>query len=412
MSEIGSVIPPEPEATHEPPAVAETTKPGEPSEQAGYSDEAGEAVDEGLTPLPAGTLLADRYEIVELMSSDSDGNVYTALDLACCSVCGFEENAPADEYCADCGAALSSPPTCQIRERPELTEPETVARFNADGRAYLVLVQELAAEAEATEPAPPQQIRLRWGARTHPGLVRALNEDYLGAHVYAAQGGPTLGLLIVADGVGGQAAGEVASQLATQVIWEKIRETVWLPELHGESVLPETMETRIEEAVQAANQAVYRQRTEQGNDMGTTVTLALLRDSLAVIANVGDSRTYLWNAEGLQQLTVDHSLVQSLIDAGELEPDDIYTHSHRHIIHRSIGDRPRVEIDTFVHELAPGDRLILCSDGLWEMARDEGIEEILLLEPDPRMACDGLVELANLAGGSDNISVIIVAIEA
>jgi len=366
-------------------------------------------VGDGLTPLPAGTLLADRYQIVELVSSDDAGNVYTALDLVRCASCGFEGNAPGDEYCAECGALLDAPPLCQIREQFQAEEPDAVARFNADGRAYVVLASE--EEPEPEEPARPPRIRLRWGARTDTGLVREHNEDCIDVHVYTEQDGPALGLFVVADGVGGQAAGEVASRLATQVIWDVIRETIWLPALEGEPVLPETMEVRIAQAVQSANQAVYRQRVEEGTDMGTTVTLALLRDTIAAIANVGDSRTYRWNADGLQQLTVDHSLVQSLIEAGQLEPDEIYTHPHRNIIHRSIGDRPRVEIDTSVCELKPGDRLVLCSDGLWEMARDEGIEEILLLEPDPQAACDALVERANLAGGADNISVVIVEIE-
>lgn len=370
-----------------------------------------DAFDEGLTPLSAGRLLADRYEIVELASSDDAGNLYTALDLARCAACGFDGNAPGDEYCAECGALLDAPPACQIREQPQTEEPDAVARFNADGRVYVVLASQDGRNQEPAEPAPPPRIRLRWGARTDTGLVREHNEDYIDVHVYAEQDGPALGLFVVADGVGGQAAGEVASRLAIQVIWDVIRETVWLPALEGEPVLPETMQVRIAQAVQSANQAVYRQRTEQGTDMGTTVTLALLRGTIAVIANVGDSRTYRWNAGGLQQLTVDHSLVRSLIEAGQLEPDEVYTHPHRNIIHRSIGDRPRVEIDTFVHELAPGDRLILCSDGLWEMARDEGIEEILLLEPNPQAACDALVERANLAGGADNISVVIVEIE-
>jgi len=380
-------------------------------EESEAAREAEGALDAGLTALPAGTLLADRYEIVGLVSSDEAGNLYTALDLARCTVCGFEENAPGDEYCAECGVALSAPPKCEIREQAEPAEPEAVARFSADGRTYIVLAQEEAAESSDEEPAPPPRIGLRWGARTDTGLVREHNEDCVDVHVYAEQDGPALGLFVVADGVGGQAAGEVASRLATQVIWDVIRETIWLPALEGEPGLPETMEVRVAQAVQSANQAVYRQRTEQGTDMGTTVTLALLRGPIAVIANVGDSRTYRWNAGGLQQLTVDHSLVQSLIEAGQLEPAEVYTHPHRNIIHRSIGDRPRVEIDTFVHELKPGDRLVLCSDGLWEMARDEGIEEILLLEPDPQTACDALVARANLAGGADNISVVIVEIE-
>ncbi|MBS1252382.1 MAG: Serine/threonine phosphatase stp [Anaerolineales bacterium] len=364
--------------------------------------------EEQRTPLPAGAVLAERYEIVALVSTESEGNVYVALDLARCAVCGFDDNAPDDEFCANCGAALDSPPQCEIREQAEPAAPGTDAKFDADGRTYAVIAHEAAPPEDDTAPAGRQSTRLNWAAQTDVGQVRELNEDYVDAHVYASHAGPTMGLFVVADGVGGQAAGEVASQLATHIIWEAIRETVWRPAMQGERVLPETIEARLGEAVQAANQAVYQQRTEQHNDMSTTVTLALVCDTIAVIANVGDSRTYRWNADGLRQLTVDHSLVQSLIDAGEIEPDGVYTHPQRNIIYRSVGDRPRIEVDTFVEELAPGDRLLLCSDGLWEMARGDGIEEILLREPDPQRACEALVERANLAGGSDNISAIVV----
>jgi serine/threonine protein phosphatase PrpC len=363
-----------------------------------------------LEPLEIGAVLLDRYEIVELKTSDDQGNVYTALDRVRCSACGFADNAPDDEYCADCGASLTAPPVCEIWEQPATVEAEPLARFMLDGRRYVV-VAATPDDAEATqdgaEPRAMPATGLRWAARTDPGQVRELNEDTVDVHVYSAQGSATLGLFIVADGVGGQAAGEVASRLATDTAWASLRETIWLSELQGEPVLPETMVTRVEEAVQAANQAVYQRRREQGNDMGTTMTLALVHNTTAVLANVGDSRTYRWNAEGLQQLTQDHSLVQSLINAGGAEPADVYTHPQRNVIYRSIGDRPRIEVDTALHKLAPGDRLVLCSDGLWEMARDEGIEEVLLREPDPDAAAAALVRLANLAGGTDNIAAIV-----
>ncbi len=394
--EEADVEPAEPQGPPEPLPPSEATAGGEapPEEQ--------------RTPLPAGTVLVERYEIVVLVSTESEGNVYVALDLARCAVCGFDENAAGDEFCADCGAALDSPPQCEIREQTDPAAPEADATFDADGQTYAVAAHEAASPEDATSPAGPQSTRLNWAARTDVGQVRELNEDYVDAHVYASHTGPVVGLFIVADGVGGQAAGEVASQLATHIIWETIRETVWRPAMQGERVLPETIEARMAEAVQAANQAVYQQRTEQRNNMSTTVTLALVRDTVAVVANVGDSRTYRWNADGLRQLTVDHSLVQSLVDAGEVEPEGVYTHPQRNIIYRSVGDRPRIEVDTFVEELAPGDRLLLCSDGLWEMARDDGIEEILLREPDPQRACEALVERANLAGGGDNTSAIVV----
>jgi serine/threonine protein phosphatase PrpC len=164
--------------------------------------------------------------------------------------------------------------------------------------------------------------------------------------------------------------------------------------------------------VLAANDAVYLARQKRGSDMGTTVTAALVRDDRLFLAHVGDCRAYRWNASGLQQLTTDHSVVARMIENGQAEPDEIYTHPHRSVVYRSIGDKPLVDVDTSVGSLEPGDRLIVCCDGLWEMIRNEGIEDVMMLEADPQAACDRLVKRANLAGGEDNISVIVVHVDA
>ncbi len=163
-------------------------------------------------------------------------------------------------------------------------------------------------------------------------------------------------------------------------------------------------------AAQAANRAVYEARTGRGSEMSSTLTLALVVGDAAYVANVGDSRTYLWNAQGLKQVTRDHSLVQRLVDAGQLQAGEIYTHPPRNVIYQCVGDRPEVTADAFRLTLRPDDRLVLCSDGLWEMVRTEGLEEVLLAEPDPQRAAERLVQNANLAGGEDNISVIIVQV--
>ena len=140
-------------------------------------------------------------------------------------------------------------------------------------------------------------------------------------------------------------------------------------------------------------------------------TAVLVLNDTAVAANVGDSRVYLWRDGKLAQITQDHSLVASLIAVGELEPEEIYTHEKKSVIYRSIGDKPDVEVDTFVTPLQDGDRLVCCCDGLWEMIRDEGIAEVMLSEPDPQQACNEMVKRANFAGGEDNISVIVTAVE-
>jgi protein phosphatase len=139
--------------------------------------------------------------------------------------------------------------------------------------------------------------------------------------------------------------------------------------------------------------------------------MALIRDDRLFLAHTGDCRAYRWNALGLKQLTSDHSLVAKMVASGQISPEELYTHPHRSIIYRCIGDQPEVEVDTELLSVAAGDRIILCSDGLWEMVRNQGIEDVLLQEPDPQAACDRLVDHANVAGGEDNISVIIVQVE-
>jgi serine/threonine protein phosphatase PrpC len=146
--------------------------------------------------------------------------------------------------------------------------------------------------------------------------------------------------------------------------------------------------------------------------MGTTLTTAYIRDNRLFVAHVGDCRAYRFNADGLEQLTTDHSVVANMIAEGQIEPEEIYTHPHRSIVTRCIGDKPVVEVDTNLLPLTPGDRVILCCDGLWEMIRSEGIEDVLMQEADSQTACDLLVQHANAAGGEDNISVIVIQVEA
>jgi serine/threonine protein phosphatase PrpC len=143
--------------------------------------------------------------------------------------------------------------------------------------------------------------------------------------------------------------------------------------------------------------------------MGTTAVLAVVVDDQAYLANVGDSRAYRWHANELHQLTEDHSHVYMLYKNGLIEEDAIYTHPRRNEIFRSLGAAPMIEVDSCRADLAPGDLLLLCSDGLWEMLRSEGIADVLDLNlGDPQVLCDELVRRANLAGGDDNISVIVV----
>jgi serine/threonine protein phosphatase PrpC len=375
---------------------------------------------EALVPVEPGTVVGHRYVVVETLSREHDEILYHARDLQRCWQCGFEENAPDDAFCAQCGATLDRKLDVRLWELSKVgAEPSSgeavVARFTEQDRHFLVAAGP-EPEAEIEEPSGPEGIRLIMGQRSHSGRVRRLDEDSLLAltlaPTYESRTGPVQGLFVVADGMGGHAGGEIASKLALQVLAERVLRTIVLPELAGEMVLEEDISALLRQATIAANDAVFMARQKRENDMGTTLTAAYIRDDRLFLAHVGDSRAYHWSPDGLEQLTTDHSVVASMIANGQIKPEEIYTHPHRSIVTRNIGDKPVVEVDTDLLPLAPGDRVILCCDGLWEMVRDEGIEDVMLQEADPQMACDLFIRNANAAGGDDNISVIVVQVEA
>jgi serine/threonine protein phosphatase PrpC len=250
------------------------------------------------------------------------------------------------------------------------------------------------------------------GTNSNPGIKRKYkpNEDSL----FAAQGligrapGPQpFGLFVIADGMGGHANGQDASRLAIQMIVENV-----LPKLVSDSVGSMDYIEVLAEGIQSANQAVHQQNIEKRGDMGTTVTSALVVGPFAYVANVGDSRTYLYReTEGLRKVTNDHSVVASLVEAGIIKPDDIYTHPKRNQIYRSLGEKANVEVDKFTVQVHEGDKLLLCSDGLWDMVRDPKIEEVIgRAVPNPSITSDDLVQSALEGGGEDNVSVIVVQI--
>ncbi len=258
-------------------------------------------------------------------------------------------------------------------------------------------------------PIHGEQLGFEIITSTDPGLKRKHkpNEDSLFAIQGVRNGNGSLqqiGLFVVADGMGGHANGQDASRLAIQTIIDYV-----LPRLVHNGAASEPAQLLVD-SVQGANQAVHQHNADNHADMGTTVTATLVIDSTAYIANVGDSRTYLYRvSEGLSKVTRDHSVVASLVDAGIIKPDDIYTHPKRNQIYRSLGEKPFVEVDPFVVQLQSGDKLLLCSDGLWDMVRDPKIEEVLKTPTaDPRQVGDNLIKAALEGGGEDNVSVIVV----
>lgn len=225
-----------------------------------------------------------------------------------------------------------------------------------------------------------------FGSRTDIGCLRDHNEDSLVV---------TPPLFAVADGMGGHAAGEVASEIAVRVLSEQAPEHPDGPAL-GRAV---------EEANRAVIQAAHEGRGRQG--MGTTMTAAMLEGERLVIAQVGDSRAYLLHQGKLQQLTRDHSLMADMIEAGQLTPEEARTHPQRSVITRALGSDTHLHPDIYEINVETGDRLLICSDGLSGMVFDDEIENTLRRVQDPQRCASQLVNEAIAAGGHDNVTVIV-----
>ena len=265
-------------------------------------------------------------------------------------------------------------------------------------------------EMDATV-AKTEHIGIGWDA----GIVRRVkpNEDNLVAlHSTCTHAGRLLplDLYIVADGMGGHSHGQEASRMAIQSMMQAVLPDIVSSDRINDDFLVETLV----EGVQWANKAVYESSQQSGVEMGTTITAALVFDGTAYIVNVGDSRTYVYRErEGqLLQVTRDHSLVARLVETGAISHDEIYTHPDRNKVYRGLGDKGSVNVDWFTRPVYAGDSLLLCSDGLWEMVRDQEIQRIMMkYAGDPPLASAALVKAALEGGGADNISVIVVRIE-
>jgi len=204
--------------------------------------------------------------------------------------------------------------------------------------------------------------------------------------------------------MGGQAHGQEASRLAVRSLAKYVSGS-----LGSQQMKPGAVLALLTAGVQYANQLVYQHNREQRDNMGTTMTAALVMDNTAYVAHVGDSRLYLYREpRGLAQITQDHTVVASLVAAGVIKSKDIYTHPMRNRIYRSLGDKATAEVDGYTVPLAAGDLLLLCSDGLWEMVRDQQIAAILTTHrPHPSKTAHALVQAALAGGGEDNVSVIV-----
>jgi serine/threonine protein phosphatase PrpC len=274
------------------------------------------------------------------------------------------------------------------------------------------------AEAPASSTGRAGIISLNVFGRTDVGQIREHNEDnFLVADLTKktrslteSERRPVVGergiVLGVCDGMGGAAAGEVASQMAVDIIYERFV-TADPPNDH------DTLARRLVRAVEAAGQRIFNEarmdRSRRG--MGTTATIAALIDGRMFVAQVGDSRAYILRNGQMMQVTRDQSLVTQLIEAGQLTEEEAETFEHNNIILQALGTADTVQVDLTYVDLRRGDRLMMCSDGLTGMIRADEIRQVLINRVDPLQACKELTDRANAAGGHDNITVIVADFE-
>lgn len=270
-----------------------------------------------------------------------------------------------------------------------------------------VVIQEMKSKA----------LHLEAAAATIRGQRRKVNEDAVFHHIEQKDTGENLGLFIVCDGMGGHEAGEIASQMAIQTVSGELGTLL----LDGNPPTWPTLHHWVRTAVARANHKIWQYAqtlsgqtgTDERRQPGTTITLSLVYGNLAAIANVGDSRTCLWRAGQLRQITRDHSLVTRLVEEGLLSAQDTADHPYRNILDRALGLSEDVTVDLFEVKVHPGDMFLLCSDGVWHAFADAaelGRRLTAALSPDE--LCHQLVEEAGDRYGADDMSALVVSVDA
>lgn len=239
---------------------------------------------------------------------------------------------------------------------------------------------------------------------THPGMVRSHNEDSIAADA-------EIGLAVLADGMGGYNAGEVASGIAVEMIRTEMKKS--LSKKNPEELNGRDAEQLIEKHATRANIAIYQasQSQPQYSGMGTTLVVALWHDNQISVGHIGDSRLYRLRGGALEQITRDHSLLQEQIDSGMITKEQARHSQNKNLVTRAVGIDPEVETEVHTYSVQPGDVYLLCSDGLSDMVTDEDVQLTLSsLAANLPLAAEQLVQQANDNGGRDNVSVILVRI--
>jgi serine/threonine protein phosphatase PrpC len=269
------------------------------------------------------------------------------------------------------------------------------------------------------------QVRFEFGARSHPGKVRPRNEDHFIVTRYTRSMQPLMtnlpdGLIperyeetaycmLVADGMGGMAAGQLASRLAIAIgVNLSLDNPKWILKITGPGAqeLMDTIRQRFRTIDESLTERARADATLTG--MGTTLTAALSVGADLFLFHVGDSRVYLFRGGDLLRLTRDHTLAQAMADAGSIPPEDVSTHRYRHVLTKFIGGHGgKIEAEVQHFRLTDGDRLLLCTDGLTEMVEDGEIAAVLRRMDEPDETCQALVDRALEEGGKDNVTVVL-----
>ena len=238
---------------------------------------------------------------------------------------------------------------------------------------------------------------MKWAQITDKGLAREVNEDNLLVI-------PQLGLLAIADGMGGHRGGKIASSMALRTLEQELSR---LLQQGGER------RRSLQDAVKMANNAIFARSQEDPElkGMGTTITACLEQKGELLIAHIGDSRAYLLHRQEIRQLTKDHSVAQELLRKGGISKEQALTHPQKNMLTRALGAEPFVEVDIYLETLSAGDHLLLCTDGLTRYVSQTEIMEVLLTDADLERKVQTLLSKALAAGGADNITIVVACFE-
>lgn len=266
-------------------------------------------------------------------------------------------------------------------------------------------------QKEQASAVPSKRRGLAFGLASDVGRVRTSNQDHAFAMLTSLPGPNgqlTVGLFIVADGMGGHTGGAVASARAVEIVATQTLRRLVQPILAGGA--PEPAQDLLREAMLEANRRILAEATQQHNDMGTTVTSALLLGGRCYVAHVGDSRLYSYDGRQLQRRTRDHSMVARLQELGQISSEEALHHPKRNYLYQSVGQQDEIEVEATSFPLEGCTYLLLCCDGLWGMLKEEDMAQVLAAGGDPQAMADHLLDQANAAGGEDNISLVVVAL--